>query len=115
LTIRRGIQQGGLEVSVQLGVQLPIIAEENTNGLLRIDAANFEIGTESMLYEIAVVRGNLKSVGASNLHQTLVTSLSSDSVSQLLPHLGNVARRVEVGIEECLASSESCHMTCSWS
>lgn len=115
LTIRRSIQQGGLEVSIQFGVQFPIVAEENANSFLRIDAANLEIGTQSMLDKVAMVRGNLKAVGAPDLHQTLITRLSSNGVGQLLPHLENITRRVEIGVEEGFAACERCNMTYTWS
>lgn len=55
LAIGRCVQQGGLEVCVQLRIQLAIVAEDHSHAFVCIDAANLQIGTEGVLDEVAVV------------------------------------------------------------
>jgi hypothetical protein len=99
-------------VRVQLRVKLSIVAKENTNGLISINATDLKIRAKCMLNEVPMVSRNLEPIGASDFHQGLVSSLSGDSMRNFIPQLQEISRSMEVRVEEGLASSETRDMSC---
>jgi hypothetical protein len=65
-----------------------------------------------MLNEVSMVSRHLKPIRASDFHQGLVSSLTGDSVRNLIPQFQEISRGMEVRIEEGLASSETRDMAC---
>lgn len=111
LAVCRGVQQCSLEVRIQFGIKLAIVAEEHADRLVSVDAGNLKIGTESVLNKVPVVSGNLESIGASDLHQSLISRLPSDCMGELVSQLANVTWGMEIRVEESLATSEARDMS----
>jgi hypothetical protein len=74
-------------MSIQFRIQFTIIAEHHPNGFIGINDAEFEIGTETVLQEIAMVRRYLKTVRTPHLHQSLISSLSGHGMLDFLGQL----------------------------
>lgn len=62
LAISRSIEQRCLEVRIELGIELSVVAKDNSDGLVRIDASDLEVCTQSMLHEVAMVRRHLEAI-----------------------------------------------------
>lgn len=78
LPVGGSVQQRGLEVSIQLGIQFAIVAEEDTNCLVCIDSSDLEVGSKRVLHEVSVIGRHLKTIRASDLHQCLEAGVSGD-------------------------------------
>jgi hypothetical protein len=59
LAVCRRVKQSALEVSIELRVELTIVAEHDTNSFVRVDCADFQVSSKGMLLKVAVVRGYL--------------------------------------------------------
>lgn len=90
LTVGRCVQQSGLEVGVESGIQLPVVTEKNPKRFVRINTADLKIGTKRMMQEVSMIRSYLKTVRASDFHQCLVASLPVNCVRQLLRELQEI-------------------------
>lgn len=112
LAICRRVQQRGLEVRIQFGIKLAIVTKEHPNRLISVNACDFEVGAEGVLNKVAVIGRNLKTIGASNFHQSLVSRFASDGMRQLFSQLGEIAWGMEIRVEEGLASGEARDMSC---
>jgi hypothetical protein len=62
LPVGGSVQQRSLEVSIQLGIQFAIVAEENTNCLVCINGSDLEIGSKRMLHKVSVIGRHLKTI-----------------------------------------------------
>lgn len=104
LAISRGIQQGCLEVGIQLRVELSIVAEDHSDSLVSVDGSNLEVRSEGMLDKVAMIARHLQSVRTTDLHQGLIARLSRDRMRQFLRELADIARCVEVRVEKGLTA-----------
>ena len=69
---------------VELGIQLAIVAEQNANGFVRVDGAEFQVGAEVVVEVVAVVPRDLQAVGAADLLQRLIAGVARHGVDELL-------------------------------
>lgn len=107
LAISGSIQQRRLEMRIQLGVKLAVIAEKNTKCLIRIERANFQVRAKRMLQEVPVIGRYLETVRAADLQQCLIARFALDRVRNLLRQLQTISRCMEVTVEESLSPGNS--------
>lgn len=55
LTVRRCVKQCRLEMSVEFRIKLSIVAEQDPDGFLGINAANFEVCAQCVLHKVAMI------------------------------------------------------------
>lgn len=112
LPVGRRVQQGCLEVSIELGIELAIVTEKDAKRLVCVNATDFKIGAKCMLQEVSMVRSYLKTVRTSDFHQCLVPGLPVNRTRQLPREFQNIAWRMEVGIEEGFSARNFRDMAC---
>ena len=88
-----------------------LVAEHNSHCFISIDNTKLNIGSEAMLGKVSVVCSNLKAIRAPDFHQRLISSLSRDSMDNLLRQLFIVSWSYKVGIVKGLSTSRGRYMT----
>lgn len=108
LTRLGGVKNRRLEVSINLRVQLSVVREHDRKSLILINNTKLDIRRSSTgLQEVSMVSSNLETVGASDLHKGLVSSLSVKGMRQFGDEFLGITLLNEVGVKEGLASGRS--------
>ena len=69
-------------MSVEFRIQFTIITEDDAEGFVGVDGAQFKVCTKGMLQETSIVGRHLQPIGTSDFQESLVPRFSIDGMRQ---------------------------------